>query len=71
MHFPSRPGAQSDPVRPLARPSSLSRRFTDSDPTRAYTHWPAVRDRWTAPALRYLPSNPDTWHLDHYVRLRD
>ena len=62
MHLPSRPGAQSDPVRPLARPSSLSRRFTDSDPTRAYTA--GVRGHWTAhgtAALRYLHSNPDIW----------
>ena len=60
MDLPSRPGPQSDLVRPLARPSSLSRRFTDSDPTRAYTGVYATAGD-CAGDVRYLPSNPDTW----------
>ena len=57
MAMPSRPVPQADPMHPWARPHRAClavSAFTDS------------RVRWyatlvTAPALRYLPSNPDIW----------
>ena len=40
----------------LVSPFQLSRIFG----SHARIHW-GTRHRWTAPALRYLPSNPDIW----------